>query len=45
MAPRFANRFTKARLLMAEKGLDLLLVINRENLIYWRRYSRPGSVW
>ncbi|MDN5344834.1 MAG: Xaa-Pro dipeptidase [Clostridia bacterium] len=35
MAPRFANRFTKGRRLMAEKGLDLLLVVNRENLIYF----------
>ncbi|MBC7324965.1 MAG: aminopeptidase P family N-terminal domain-containing protein, partial [Moorella sp. (in: Bacteria)] len=35
MAPRFANRLARARQLMAEKDLDLLLVVNRENLIYF----------
>ncbi|QGP90896.1 Methionine aminopeptidase [Neomoorella glycerini] len=35
MAPRFANRFARARQLMVEKDLDLLLVVNRENLIYF----------
>lgn len=35
MVPRFANRLARARQLMAEKDLDLLLVVNRENLIYF----------
>ncbi|HBT48235.1 MAG TPA: aminopeptidase P family protein [Peptococcaceae bacterium] len=35
MAPRFANRFKKIQELMTEKNLDLLLVVNRENLIYF----------
>ncbi|MCG0276756.1 MAG: aminopeptidase P family N-terminal domain-containing protein, partial [Thermosediminibacteraceae bacterium] len=35
MAPRFAQRFKKIQALMADKELDLLLVVNRENLIYF----------
>ncbi|WAM31817.1 aminopeptidase P family N-terminal domain-containing protein [Caldicellulosiruptor naganoensis] len=35
MAPRYAHRFTKIQALMAEKNLDLLVVVNRENLIYF----------
>ncbi|GEA18956.1 MAG: Xaa-Pro dipeptidase [Moorella sp. (in: firmicutes)] len=35
MGARFVDRFEKARRLMAEKNLDLLLVVNRENLIYF----------
>lgn len=32
---RFANRFEKVQKLMAIENLDLLLVVNRENLIYF----------
>ena len=35
MGPRFANRITNAQKLMTESGLDLLIVVNRENLIYF----------
>lgn len=35
MAPRFAQRFKKIQTLMADTDLDLLLVTNRENLIYF----------
>ena len=35
MAARFANRITNAQKLMTESGLDLLVVVNRENLIYF----------
>ncbi|PRR75736.1 M24 family metallopeptidase [Neomoorella humiferrea] len=35
MVARFANRFEKVQKLMAIENLDLLLVVNRENLIYF----------
>ena len=35
MGARFANRISKAQQLMAKAGLDLLVVVNRENLIYF----------
>lgn len=35
MGARFANRITKTQQLMAEAGLDLLVIVNRENLIYF----------
>jgi Xaa-Pro aminopeptidase len=35
MAVRFTNRFPRAQKMMAEANLDLLLIVNRENLIYF----------
>jgi len=35
MAARFAKRFAQAQKRMAEANLDLLLIVNRENLIYF----------
>ena len=35
MAVRFPNRFARAQKMMAEANLDLLLIVNRENLIYF----------
>jgi Xaa-Pro dipeptidase len=35
MAARFTNRFIRAQKMMAEADLDLLLIVNRENLIYF----------
>lgn len=35
MVPRFAHRFKKIQSLMAEKEIDILFVVNRENLIYF----------
>ncbi|WP_425059265.1 aminopeptidase P family N-terminal domain-containing protein [Sporomusa carbonis] len=33
------DRITKAQQMMAETNLDLLLVTNRENLIYFYRFD------
>lgn len=35
MTVRFANRIEKIRELMSSRNLDLLVVVNRENLIYF----------
>lgn len=35
MAMRFVNRFTRAQEMMAAANLDLLVIVNRENLIYF----------
>ena len=35
MAARFTNRFSRAQKMMGEANLDLLLILNRENLIYF----------
>jgi Xaa-Pro aminopeptidase len=35
MAVRFPSRFARAQKMMAEANLDLLLLVNRENLIYF----------
>lgn len=35
MTARFADRFARAQERMAEANLDLLLIVNRENLIYF----------
>ncbi len=35
MAIRFAERFARAQKMMAAANLDLLLIVNRENLIYF----------
>lgn len=35
MTARFADRFVRAQERMAEANLDLLLIVNRENLIYF----------
>lgn len=35
MAARFTNRFSRAQEMMAEAKLDLLLIVNRENLLYF----------
>lgn len=35
MSVRFPNRFSRAQKMMSEANLDLLLLVNRENLIYF----------
>lgn len=35
MAIRFVDRFARAQKMMAAANLDLLLIVNRENLIYF----------